>query len=373
MDSRRHIAHIVYRFATGGLENGIVNLINHLPEDRYRHSIISLTDVDPVFARRLIPEVQLFTLDKRPGADWKYYPKMWSLLRRLKPDLVHTRNVATLEYHIPAFMAGVGRRIHGEHGWDMADLNGSNGRYIRLKKTLRPLIQDFIGLSSESCQYLRDQIVVPAERCHQIVNGVDTARFTPEGPPASPPSGFIDDSTRVFGSVGRLATVKNHHLLVNAFMRLCQQNPDLAPSLRLVIVGDGEHSEMLKELIAQAGLGDQVWFPGGREDIPALMRLFDVFVLPSLAEGISNTVLEALASGLPVIATRVGGNGELVQQHHTGELVACDEAALCQAMARWSRDDVKRHQAGLAARQDALQRFSLNNMVEKYTRLYQGQ
>ena len=367
-----HVVHIVYRFATGGLENGIVNLINHLPPEQYSHSIVCLTGHDPEFANRLTHPVHIETLDKRPGPDWKYLLPMWQRLRRLQPDIVHTRNLATQEYQLAAFCAGVPRRIHGEHGWDMGDLHGSNRRYVQLKRLLRPLINDFIALSVEGERYLIDQVRVAPRRCHRIINGVDTRRFCPDGPSAQPPgANFLADDPLIFGCVGRLATVKNHRMLADAFIALCREHPQQAARLRLVIVGEGEHFNALQAQFADAGITKQVWMAGNQQDIPAIMRLFDLFVLPSLAEGISNTILEALATGLPVIATAVGGNGDLIQPGHNGSLCGCDTASLKQAMASYLEQPERIDQERKNARKSALEHYSLETMIGKYSSLYQ--
>ena len=371
MAKKIHITHIVYHFGTGGLENGIVNLINHLPAENYRHSIVCLNGFDPEFFKRVKQPIHIESIDKAPGPDWKYYSTMWRVLRRLKPDIVHTRNMATMEYQIPAFFARIRRRIHGEHGWDMSDLGGTNSRYVRLKQTLRPLVHEFIALSAQSAEYLVDKINVRPEQCHQIINGVDTERFTPEGNKAETPTGFLGDNSIIFGCVGRLASVKNHRLLADAFIALCQSQPDLAPRLRLIIVGEGECRQALEQKITAAALSHQVWLAGNQQQIPAFMRLFNLFVLPSLAEGISNTVLEAFASGLPVIATDVGGNSELVENDKNGTLTPSDQInALVEVMAEYALNAEKITTQGINARQTAETQFSLTQMVDRYSAVY---
>ena len=144
-----------------------------------------------------------------------------------------------------------------------------------------------------------------------ICNGVDTRRFRPAAAGEPPPEGWPFEAGRhcVIGTVGRMQTVKNQTLLAQAFIRMVQQQPALAERARLVMVGDGPLRERARAMLEEAGLAALAWLPGERRDVPELMRALDCFVLPSLAEGISNTILEAMASGLPVLATDVGGNG----------------------------------------------------------------
>ena len=137
------------------------------------------------------------------------------------------------------------------------------------------------------------------------------------------------------------------------------------------MIGDGPLRAEATAVLQSAGLGERTWLPGARDDIPGLMRGMSVFALPSLNEGISNTVLEAMASGLPVVATEVGGNPELIQSGRTGELVPADDVeAFSKALARYAADTDRRHRHGEAARQRAVSEFSLDVMVDRYAGLY---
>jgi glycosyltransferase involved in cell wall biosynthesis len=159
---------------------------------------------------------------------------------------------------------------------------------------------------------------------------------------------------------------------VEAFVSALRKRPELVGTLRLVLVGAGDLRARCEQILREAGRAELAWLPGERSDVPAIMQGLDVFVLPSLAEGISNTVLEAMASGLPVIATRVGGNAELVEHGVTGEIIAAgDVPALTDALLRWAEDAVRRRAAGTAARERALAHFSLQAMVHAYQSLYE--
>ena len=162
------------------------------------------------------------------------------------------------------------------------------------------------------------------QRCrHAGVRACDVARRRLPGCPFAEPASFV------FGTVGRLQAVKNQALLARAFVRLLEIAPDLRERVRLVIVGEGPTRVEITRILADANASALAWLPGARDDVAQALRSFDAFVLPSLAEGISNTILEAMASGLPVIATRVGGNAELVDDGTTGTLVpSADTEAL---------------------------------------------
>jgi sugar transferase (PEP-CTERM/EpsH1 system associated) len=369
------IAHVVHHFGVGGLENGVVNLINHLPDDQWRHAVISLTNTSENFRLRIRrSDVLHVSLRKRPGHLLRYYPTLFRLFREMRPAIVHTRNLAALEASVPAWAAGVAARVHGEHGWDMHDLAGSSRKYRLVRHLYRPFVHKYVALSKHIEAYLHTQVGVPADRIAQIYNGVDTDRFSPAALDKTPipDCPFTRPDHWLVGTVGRLEAVKDQRGLVFAFLRAIALSPIARQRMRLVIIGDGPTRTSVVEELEQAGARDLAWLPGERSDIPDLLRGLDCFVLPSLAEGISNTILEAMATGLPVIATRVGGNAELIEENVTGRLVPSgDPAALAAAMLAYFGDAIAARQHGTAARRVAENTFALKGMVSKYEAVYE--
>ncbi|MBA4175607.1 MAG: sugar transferase [Leptothrix sp. (in: Bacteria)] len=373
-DARRLIVHVVYRFAVGGLENGVVNLINHMDRRCWRHAVVSLTDIDPTFARRLEPlDVRLISLHKPPGQGIWQVPKLWRLFRRLRPDIVHTRNLAALEAQLAAWLAGVPGRVHGEHGRDVEDVDGTSRRHMLMRRAYRPFTQRQIALGQDLASYTRDKVGVPADRLHSIYNGVDTTRFAPAvRRQALAGSPFNDPALWLIGTVGRMRTVKAQPLLAQAFVQAVQLQPTLRERVRLVLVGDGPLRASCEAILQAAGMADLAWLPGERADVPDVMRSLDCFALPSLAEGISNTILEAMASGLPVLATRVGANAELVQDGSTGLVVPPnDPAALANGIVRLAQDGAGAAAMGRKGRVVAERQFSLPVMVQAYQAVYE--
>jgi len=371
-----HIVHVVHRFDTGGMENGMVNLFNTLPPGRFRHTVVALTDFSD-FRRRISAQaVEFHALHRPPGHNPGWMTKLWKLLRQIRPDLVHTRNLAALEAQFVAAAAGIRATVHGEHGRDVFDLYGRNWKYNLLRRAARPLVSNYIAVSRDLETWLRLVVGVPPRKLHQIYNGVDSVKFHPRAGarPAVLPPGFADAGSTVFGSVGRMVEVKDYPTLARAFIRLRQHAPERAAQARLVIVGEGPARATCLDLLQQAGMAHQAWLPGERHDIATLMQAFDVFVLPSKNEGISNTILEALASGLPVIATAVGGNVELVEDGVTGRLVAAGDAEdMAQALLGYlggpaAAARIAEH--GGNARLHAEQRFSIPAMAEAYAAVY---
>ena len=372
VDHRPLIAHVMYRFDVGGLENGIVNLINHMPRDAYRHVVIALTEITD-FRRRIVrDDVQFIALNKHPGHALWMYPRLFRLFRELRPHIVHTRNLAALELAVPAWAAGVAFRIHGEHGRDVGDLDGSNKKFQWVRRLYRPFVTYYIALSHDLAHYLTDRVGVGRNKVCQIYNGVDAQRFYPaDRRQAMTGCPFDDPDLWLVGTVGRMQTVKNQTDLARAFIEVLRLVPALRKSLRLVMIGDGSLRQPVQALLEEAGCADLAWLPGERGDVPDVLRGLDCFVLPSLAEGVSNTILEAMACGLPVIATDVGGNSELVDDGSTGILVPPGNVPALAAAIAGLADDGKRAAAmGRAGRQRVEREFSLAAMVDQYRTLY---
>lgn len=371
-DTRPLVVHVMYRFDVGGLENGVVNLINHMPQDAYRHAVIALTEVTDFRRRIKRDDVRFISLHKPSGHLFSLYPRLFRLFRELRPAIVHSRNLAALEVTLPAWAAGVPVRIHGEHGRDVGDLDGSNRKYQWVRRLYNPFVSHFIALSKDLESYLVERVGIPARKVAQFYNGVDADRFHPaDGSAAIEGCPFRRPEHWLVGTVGRMQTVKDQTLLACAFVRALELDPALKPRLRLIMVGDGPLRAEALQLLEQAGIADLAWLPGERHDVPEILRGLDCFVLPSLAEGISNTILEAMASGLPVIATRVGGSPELVIEDRTGVLVAAGDAdAMARAIVGYATRPEQAREAGRAGRAEVERRFSLEAMVEAYRGLY---
>jgi sugar transferase (PEP-CTERM/EpsH1 system associated) len=370
-DQRPLIAHVIYRLAVGGLENGVVNLVNGLQETQFRHAIVTLAGYTDFRDRIRRTDVEVLSLDKRPGKDPGVYARFHRVLRRLRPRVVHTRNLGTIDLQWIAALAGVPVRIHGEHGWDAADLDGSSPRNLRIRRACRPAIHHYVTMSKDLEHWLDERVGVRPDRITQIYNGVDVARFGPGRAPLPDAPWAADPDPIVIGTVGRLERTKNQGLLLEAFARLVARAPDRSPRLRLLIAGDGPDRAALEAHARALAIADRVWFTGARADVPDVMRALDVFVLPSLNEGISNTLLEAMASARPVIATAVGGNPELIEDAITGFLVAGQQPdALADRIAAYVANPELASAHGRAGRERAVTRFGLPRMLEDYRALY---
>jgi len=367
------IAHVLYRLDTGGMEYMLITLIKNTPL-LYRHAVICLEGYGDLRASLASDDVQCIALHKKPGKDWHCYLRLWRALRRLKPAIVHTYNFGALDMAPVAKLAGVGRVIHAERGRDAADPNGESKKYRRMRRWLLPFIDRYVTVSADLQSWLIRDVRIPPARVTWVPNGIDVTSFDDVRSTHSrrhllrtfAPAGSV-----LIGTVGRLDPVKDQLGLIKAFCQLRQQLPEWRERLRLVLVGEGSQRKVLEAKIASAGLVAQVQLLGNRTDVAALLGEFDIFALSSIAEGMPGAVLEAMASGLPIVATRVGGVGEVVVDGVTGTLVEpSNPTALAQALRGYVENESRRRQHGHAGRERVEQHFSLHAMLAGYTSLY---
>lgn len=352
------VVHLLYRLDFGGLETLLVDCINRMPG--YRHAVVCLAGYTAFADKITRPGVQIYSLDKAPGLGLGAHVRLFKLLRRLRPTILHTYNLSGIEYNFTAWLAGVPVRVHAEHGRDAGDPQGLNRKHNLLRRLLSPFVDLYVPVSGDLHNWLRETVGIADAKNAWISNGVDTEHFHP---------GHAEPDTFVIGTVGRAQHVKNQALLIDAFILLRERLP--GRSMRLAIIGDGPLRAALQQKAQDAGLGDAVWLPGARSDIAQLMRSFSVFAMSSLAEGTPVTLLEAMACGLPVVSTAVGGIPDLVQENVTGLLVANgDSAALADALALYAADAALARHHGAAGRARIEQHYSVGAMVQAYTDLY---
>ena len=367
------ILHVIHHLVTGGMENGLVNLINNLSPDRYRHAIACVEDFSEFRERINRRDVEVFSLRRSQIGVWRMRKELYRLCKTMRPAIVHSRNQSGLDALLPARLAGVRICVQGEHGWDVGNLTGSHWRPRLVQQVHAPLVSRFIVVSKDIERHLINSVGIAPSRISQIYNGVDASQYTPRGERngSLAPPGFLTPDSILVGTVGRIQAVKDQATLVRSFGLLLQGNKNLHSRLRLAIVGNGPLLQDLRILATDLGIAQQCWFPGDRVDVPKILQLFDVFVLPSLNEGISNTILEAMASGLPVIAGRVGGNVEILSEPDTGFFFSPGDTDTLTNLLRRYVDDVDlRHSHGAAARKTVLARFSIDSMVGHYQAVY---
>lgn len=371
-NSQKLILHVVYSFGVGGLENVIVQLVNRLPRGECRHVILALSTITDFRNRVDRDDVEFIALNKPPGHAFGLYPEIFRLFRKLKPDVIHTCNLAALEVQPLAWLAGIPNRVHAEHGLEM-----TNAKSYSRQKLLRRLYKFFvsrqIAVSEKLFEYLRTEVGVPVQSLKLIANGVDTVMFSPKRT-ISTDSGdmpFAKGRHWTVGSVGRLEHIKNQLFLARAFVLLVQRHPECRENLRLAIVGEGRLKSQIVEILNKGQVMDLAWLPGERNDIPNILANLDCFVLPSYSEGTSCTLQEAMASSLAVVATAVGGTPALIKSGSNGILVQPDDdEALAAAIHAYYSDAALARSHGSQARQQAERDFSIVSMIQQYEEVF---
>lgn len=365
MAERVRVLHVLHRLAMGGMENGVVNLINTLPADQYEHRVLSLTDASDFSRRIKDPSVRIDCLHHAGGTPLKQFGAVARILRQFRPHVCHTRNVGTVEVQLIAWLMGVPARIHGEHGWDIGDVDKTNTRLLLLRRLMRPFIHCQIAVSRFTESFLLDQVGVARERVVQVSNGVDTRRFFPR---LATESG--DASAFRVGAMGRVAAVKNFPLLLCGFARASAASPDFRARARLDLYGGGD-GQALVGLAEELGIAGHFHFHPATDQVRLALVGFDLLVVSSLMEGLSNTILEAQACGVPVLATRVGGNVDLVEEGRTGRLFESQaEQALADLLLEGFRNPETLKRLGNNARRHVERHLSLDRMAQSYGAIY---
>jgi sugar transferase (PEP-CTERM/EpsH1 system associated) len=375
LDEPRLVAHVVNRLDAGA-GSALLDLVNHTPAERYRHAVLCLREHSIYHAHLRERGVEVIDLHKRDGADPGHFLRMVRALRSLRPHLVHTRNLGALEGQLAAAFAGVRLRVHGEYGRDPFDPDHRRQPGLlrpNLRRLLRPLVGHYIAASAEQERWLIEQVGAEPSRVSHIAHGVDSLEFHPRlGPHAAVgPEGFMRDDAFVIGCIGRMDDANNDTTLVEAFLRLISSQHPAHARLRLMIVGDGPMRDECRAMLERAGAAHRAWLPGERADTARLLRAMDLMVLPALAEGSGNVLLEAMATGLPVVATSVGVHKELVQPGLTGILVPpMSPDVMAAAIADYCRIPEMGARHGARARGQVIAHHSLPAMARSYLAVY---
>ena len=357
-----NVMFVVPCFGFGGLERVVLDLVMGLDRSRFNPSLCSLLDPHPemIGAIRTLG-VPTYVLHKGWGVNYFLPFRLASVFARERVHLVNAHDIGATLYAVAAArLALVPYVVHTDHSQIL-----TKHRFAPAYRwVFRHGISHAVAVSEHLRRYLIDTFDVPEGLVTTIPNGIDVARFTtPIDKSVLRRELGIREGDLVIGSVGRLMEQKGMAYLLQAFSRLARQGDDT----KLVIVGDGELRHDLEILARNLQVGDRVVFTGIRRDVPDLMRLFDVFALPSLWEGQPITVVEAMAAGRPVVATDVGGNAEILKHGEFGILVPPrDENALAGAIGALLRDPARAGELGRRAASHAARELTSATMVRKY-------
>ena len=367
---RPRVLHVMDSLAVGGMEQTLLGLVERT-RDRFEHHICCLRDLGARPQRFEAAGAAITFIGKRPGQNWGMPLRIARVCRGLRPHIVHTRNWGAIDGALAARLARVPVVIHGEHGRDTGAYAARERRCDRVRRLLFPFLDRIVVVSKHLERWLREEIGVQAHKAALILNGVDTDGFRPgaDRDRLRREHGY-EPSQVVIGAVGRLHAVKDFPTLIAAFETVLRRQPEA----RLVIVGDGPERESLSDEIRRRRLPHAARLAGHQDDVRDWLAAMDLFVHPSLMEGTSNAILEAMGVGLPVVATRVGGTPEVVQGGVTGCLVdAGDVTALAEAISSYVQTPAMREDHGRAGRERVMEHYPLARMVRAYGALYDGE
>ncbi len=354
------IAHLVYSFGFGGLEQVIVNLINNSEAYDAEHIIITLTD-----EHGLVPMLEkpatIRCLHKKAGNDFSSHIRLFRVLRELNPDVLQTYNFATIEYHPIAWLAGVKRRIHCDHGRGGDDPNGRNIKNNVVRKLVSGLIHEYLVVSHDLYDWALKVLRIRKSKLKLVYNGVDLERYNYTHTRRS--------DRFIICTIGRLHEVKNHKMLIEAFCELKSKYPDVK-SVKLVVVGDGPLYSKLMQQVTKSPYASDIELAGYRSDIPNILQSSHLFALTSHYEAMPMTILESLACGTPVISTDVGGIRRFISDSEIWLVEDSTPTVFAEKIYKIMKSPEIANDKSLNGYSLVKKKYSMSSMVKSYMNLY---
>ena len=363
-----HITHFVETLHRGGLERVVLDLVATQREAGHDCHVICLFEPGSLAGELRAHGVSVDACGKRSGLDLRALRQARRRMREQHTDVLHTHN-SVAHYHAVAASLGLPRRciVNTRHGM------GAGSKTARREMLYRWALFDTDAVVTVCEAARRDtqaRGIVPARKSVVVRNGIRLDAFRVANRPAHDRlcgQLGLSTRTRLIGCVGRLNRAKDHASLLHAFQRVCQRDADCA----LVLVGEGECRNALTALAAELGIVDRVRLLGDRGDVVDLLQGLDLFVLSSVSEGYSIALLEACATALPIVATDVGGNAEIVRDGVNGRLVAArDSDALAAALSQMLEAPEHAASMGQAGHRWVLEHGSLQAMAAQYEAIY---
>jgi sugar transferase (PEP-CTERM/EpsH1 system associated) len=371
-DAPIRILHVIDALEVGGLENGVINLVQRMDAARFEHVLCAMRRVGDLADRIPRDRVKIFCLNHTAPGFSLQVGTLRRLIRSVQPDVVHSRNWGCMEAVIAGKSLPYCSVVHSEHG--METMGSSELSAVRrlFRRGIFELADQVLSVSYQLRETHARETGYRADRIEVIHNGVDAQRFRRDSTARQEMRRRLGISSDCYclGTVGRIEPVKDIPTLLSAVKKVA----DFLGDWCLLIAGVGSEFQSLNEyVIGDPVLQKHVRFLGDVRDVPGFLNALDVYLLPSIYEGISNSLLEALATGLPAIVTATGGNPEVIVDGDSGYLVPVrDPQAVADKLILLKQDDKLRRELGRQAEQRARADFSLESMVKKYADMYTG-
>ena len=366
------IMHVVDGLGQGGLENGLVNVIERLDPERFEHVVYAIRRLGPNADRLPRDRVRVMCLGKKDRDFPLQVAALARAIREVGPDIVHGRNWGALE----AVLAGKWVRscavVHSEHGLESNASAKEPWRRICFRRLAFELADRVVSVSYQLRDLHARRTGFAAHKIGVIHNGVDSRRFYPDPKVRVRVRQDLGVSPDEFciGSVGSLFPIKDHMTLLQAIEKCA----GTFANWRLLVVGEGPELPRLEAFAAaHSDWRRRVSFLGSSSRVPEILNAMDVYVLPSISEGISNSLLEAMATGLSAVATAAGGNPEVVLDRDSGLLFPVgDVGVLADKLRELYAGKDLRVQLGQRALRRVKEKFSIDSMVRNYAQMYES-
>ena len=366
---RHKVLHITSYLAIGGLETVIIELCRRLDRALFDVEILCLNGYDPQFIQPVVnANISVHLIKKRYRFDFGFFFRVARFVKDKQVDVIHAHSGCYFYAALFTLLAGVKTFIYTAHGLPIL---------LRLQDRIEDnlatlLVDTIVPVSEEIKETLLQWMPLSRRKLHLIINGVDTERFHPQPELRHHPEMIakygLNPEFFWIGSVGRLEPEKNYSMLLRA---IAGTNHRSGRRIKLALVGDGSQMRTLQELAAALGIEQQMLFLGQQLSVHEILPLFNVFVLSSLTEGTSISLLEAQACGVPAVVTDVGGNGFIVRHGTNGFLCPVNDVeAMASALCRLRDEPSIWHAMATAARERVEIELNLNSMLGQYQKLY---
>jgi sugar transferase (PEP-CTERM/EpsH1 system associated) len=356
----KKILHLVYSMGCGGLEKVIVNLINASKDYPCEHIIVTLT-ADHELVSLIDGKVSVYCVNKKPGKDLHCYWRLFKLFRQLQPDVINTYNFGTIEYQIVAKIAGIHLGVHSDHGRGGDDSLGKNKRNNVVRRFMSRFIDVYVVVSKDLYSWVKNDVRIKSKQIKIVQNGVALENYAER---RNLTTAFT------FCTVGRLDEIKNQTLMIKAYHQALETCPEMLQT-KLQLVGDGPMRGVLKALVASLQLENNVELMGYREDIANILSMANAFVLSSNYEAMPMTILEAMASHVPVVTTDVGGIRHFISDQEASFVESGNEQLLAKKFIDLYLRPKNYHTKINKAYKLVSDNYSLQSMCKTYMDIYE--
>ena len=365
-DSKVKILHVTFNMGIGGTEQVIRQIIENSDLEKFIHEVICIDGkIGPIGQALREKGIHIEKVQRQPGTDFKLLQFMRRLIKQRKVNVIHCHQYTPYFYGVLSALWTKTRVIFTEHGRFYPDKHNFKRRFIN---PILILGTDYItAISKSTADAVAKYEYIPRNKIQIIYNGIKEIEVGSKTRDDLLNELGLSPDCRYIGTISRLEPIKNQKMMINAFYKVKKHMPDL----KLVLIGDGEIMQELKQQTKSLGIDSDVIFTGFINNPQHYINLFEIFLLSSFSEGASMTLLEAMSLGKPCVVTDVGGNPEVVVNNATGYVVPSDnDSFFAKSILDLLRNNEKRNEFGILSRKKYLNKFTVSEMNSCYQKLY---